>query len=299
MSPRAPSSSAVRLAARVRLGVPALGGALALATGCLSLDGQIISAPALDAYELPTEVIPEENLELVSFETADGVTLWGVWARQPGGAPPLVYFHGTSNNLDTEMDRLEAYWSWGTHDVFMADYRGFGVSGGEPTFEGVFEEDGVAIARYVEDATGVPTAEQPWIALSLGAAIVTHTADEIEAGAIVLENMFPSARQEQRDGSGLDLPEGWFFRRTYDNLEAWSKSLTPALVIHGLADDFIDPEYAFDVVAAGPRPSFLWRPEGVAHDDIHTVIPDRYREVVLRYLARPTDDPLSSSATAP
>lgn len=261
-------------------------------SGCLSLDGLFLSTQQVDAYDLSSDVIPAEAFEVVSFESTDGTVLSGVWAHREGGRP-LIYFHGISNHVATEssLRRLELYWSMGTHDVFAVDYRGFGTSEGEPTRDGVLEEDGLAAVQYVSETTGVPPSGIDWIALSLGGAVAIHTADEIAARAIVLENVFPSEERLGVDGVGLDIPAAWFFEETWDNVAEAPKVQAPTFVIHGLADDFIDPDYGPLLHDALPDPSFLWQPEGVNHDDIFEVMPDRYIEVVGRFLADPGTDP--------
>lgn len=262
------------------------------ASGCLNLDGLFLAAPTVDAYDLSSEVIPEEAWEVVSLPSTDGTRLSGVWAHRED-RPPLIYLHGINNHIATASTkaRLELYWSLGTHDVFAIDYRGFGTSEGEPDRDGVLEEDGLAAVRYVAETTGYAPDEIVWVALSLGGAVAIHTADEIDARGIVLENVFPSEEDLGDDGVGLDLPASWFFEETWDNLSEAPAVQAPTFVIHGLADDFIDPAYAPRLHDALPDPSFLWQPEGVNHDDIHEVMPEAYGEALSRFFDDPTTDP--------
>lgn len=271
--------------------LPAL--ALLSQAACMSLDGLIIPARPTDAYELNAERVPSDALELVTFTAADGQELHGLWARQPSAAPPLIFFHGNGGNIDHYIGRVDALWDWGTHDVFTFDYRGFGRSPGPPTRDGILLEDGLAAVNYVAETTGVDPARIPWVSLSLGSAVAVHTSPQIDAAVIVVESMFPSARALGNDGVGLDLPEGWFFRESWDNLAAISRAAAPVLVIHGTEDTFIDSRYALDVYEAAPQPKALWQPEGVGHSDLHQVDPDGWRTQVLDWIAThaPDDDP--------
>lgn len=259
---------------------------------CFSLDGIVVPGDLKDAYELTSEVIPADRFEVVSFPSTDGATLFGLWARQPDAAgPPLIWFHGNGGALDHDFDRVETYWSWG-YDVFAFDYRGYGRSEPERDADGLLEQDGLAAVRFVADATGLAPEEIPWIALSLGAAVAVHTNDEIGARAVVIENMFPSVDLLGKASTQLDLPVGWFFDEDYDNLAQMPTVQSPIYVIHGLADDFIDPAYGPRVYeAAADNPKWLWQPEEAAHADIHRVIPDAYRERVQRFFADPFVDP--------
>jgi pimeloyl-ACP methyl ester carboxylesterase len=255
--------------------------------GCMSLDGLVINGRPKDAYDFSSEVIPEGLIETVTFESEDGAELWGMWARHDPPLPPLMWIHGNGGAMDDTMDRIETYWGWGTHDIFAFDYRGFGRSQVPGTRDGILEMDGLAAARFLSDSTGVPSEEIPWIALSLGSAVAVHTNDEIPAAAIILESMFASTDALLDDGSGLDLPTGWFFREAWDNVEATRSTQSPLFIIHGLADDYVQPDYALEVYAAAPGPRRLWRPEGVAHSDIHEVMPEAYKDRVLDFLADP------------
>lgn len=260
-------------------------------SGCITLDRLVIPQKLREAYDLQSDVIAPELWEEVVFPSIDGVPLAGVWARHPDPAPPLIWTHGNGGALDAELDRIETYWSWG-YDVFAWDYRGFGKSSPGIDADGVLEQDGLAAVQYVSGVTGLAPAEIPWVSLSLGAAVMAHTNDEIEARAVVLENMFPSTEYLVDDAAGLDLPSGWFFEDVYDNLSAVEEMRSPVFIIHGAADDYIDPRYgrlAYDHAPDNPR--WLWQPEGVNHSDIHRVIPAAYKEHVLRFLAEPAADP--------
>jgi hypothetical protein len=267
-----------------------------LAPGCMALDGMVIPSYPLDAYTFPTDVIPADAMEEVTFPSGgDGATLAGAWFRQPGGAPPLIWFHGNGGPIDDYFDRIEHYWSWGTYDVFAFDFRGFGKSTGPGTRDGILEEDGAAAARYVSEVTGVPLEEIPWVTLSLGAAVATHTNDEVPCKGMVLESMFASTDLLLDRGSGLDLPTGWFFEDTWDNEAAIADIQSPVYIIHGQQDDFIDPEASTRVYAAAPNnPKWIWRPVGVDHTSVIEDEPEKYDASVLSFFANPYVDPRSA-----
>lgn len=257
---------------------------LLLLPACMTLDGMVMPSYPVDAYVIESDLIPDDLIEEVSFEAADGTKLYGLWTHQRTAAPPMIFFHGNGGHLASYTERLEAYWLWERYDVFHFDYRGFGKSEGEASFDGVFEQDGLAAVRFVADSTGYAPSEIPWVSLSLGSAVAVHTNDEIDARVVVLESMFASTNDLLDDGTGLDLPTGWFFEDEYDNVEAIRSIRSPVFVIHGLEDDYIDPEYALDAYAAAPDPKELWRPEGVNHSDIIDVIPETYRDRVFAFI---------------
>jgi len=254
-------------------------------TACLSLDFLFLDTPQTDAYEISSEIVPEDLIEPVTFEAKDGTVLYGYWAHQPVPSPPLIFFHGNGGHIGDNWDRVEFMWEWHTHDIFIFDYREFGMSEGTATFQGVMEQDGMAAVEHVMSWAIAEPEEIAWVALSLGGAVAIHTSDEIGAQALVMESTFASADQLLDEGTGLDVPTGWFFKGPYDNEDAIAKITTPILIIHGLDDDFINPESGPLLFDAAPKPKELWQPKGVGHSDLFEVKPDEFEDRASSFLA--------------
>jgi pimeloyl-ACP methyl ester carboxylesterase len=261
---------------------------LAALSGCMTMDGFFFNGTPVDAYVLETDVIPEASLELVDFPTEDGGTLYGVWARQPADAVaplgPLLYFHGNADNIDHYFPKVEAYWTMG-FDVFIFDYRGFGMSEGSPTFETVLA-DGAAAVDYVTNAVGVDSTAVPYLGLSLGGMVAVHTSEARPPSVLVTEDMFASAQKLIDDGSGLYLPTGWMVEDTWDNAEAASRVTRPYLIVHGAEDTYIQPEHAEEVYARANEPKRLWLVPGADHADASDVDPDGYAAQVTCWVAQ-------------
>ncbi|MCB9674662.1 MAG: alpha/beta hydrolase [Alphaproteobacteria bacterium] len=262
-----------------------------LLSGCLTLDFMFFDTRPVDAYTIENDLVPAERIEPVTFESTDGTRLQGVWAHQAEpGRPVAIYFHGTSSNIETDWERVEFYWTWG-YEVFVFDYRGYGASEGEASAAGVLEEDGLAAVRYVSETTGLAPEDIVWVCLSLGAAVATHTSDEIGAKAIVLQSMFASADEIIDDATMLDLPAGWVFASPdLDNVAAIPHVTAPVLIVHGLADDFIDPASGPELYEAAPEPKALWQPEGVGHADVHELLPEEFTRRALEFIAAQAED---------
>lgn len=251
----------------------------ALLSGCLSLDFMFLDAPRVDAYTFDPDIVPPELTEAVTFDRGDGTRLAGVWLRQDAevASPPLVFFHGNGSNVETELERIAFYWSWGGYDVFAPDYSGYGASEGEASWENLAGADGHAALRYVSEATGVSVDDIPVVALSLGGFVALHTADDLPPRALVLESVFASSDLLVDRSLRLDVPPGWFFAADWENDRAIGRVRVPVLVIHGLADDYIDPVSGEILFEAANDPKQLWQPEGVGHADLYELRPDEYR----------------------
>lgn len=264
----------MKVANTARLGIVVAG--LAAATGCIQFDDLFFPAERVDAYSLTYDIIPSNLVQEVVFETEDGQHLYGIWARQEIPSPPLVFFHGNAGNIDDYWGRVEYYWNWNTHDVFIFDYRGYGKSEGTPEHDGIFGLDGFAATEYVATTSPYPD-EQLWVGLSLGGGVAIHTAERSTPRAIVAEATYATADDIIEDSLNLDLPAGWFFEDPFDNVTAIANITSPILIIHGADDDYIHPDSGQQLFDAAPDPKELWQPLGVGHNDIIEVMPADYR----------------------
>ena len=248
--------------------------------GCMSLDSFFFNALPVSAYTLASDVIPPELLEEVTFETEDGLTLYGVWAHQPaGGAQTFLHFHGNAENIDAYMDRFDIYWELG-FETFFFDYRGYGKSQGTPTFDGILL-DGEAAIAYVEDHQGLASEDLVFHGLSLGGAVAVHNARDFPPKVLITEDMFASGGKIVDDSSGLGLPPGWFLADELDNASAAADVHVPYLITHGLADDFVRPDAADTVYAQANDPKRLWLVPEANHADTPMTDPEGYRANLL------------------
>jgi len=260
-----------------------------LLSGCMTMDGFFFNGSALDAYALGGDVIPADNVEEVTFPTADGATLYGVWAHQPiPDVPVFLYFHGNKDHIDHYWDKVEIYWSLGL-EVFIFDYRGFGRSEGDPTWDTLLA-DGAAAADHASGATGLALGDITFHGLSLGGTCAVNIAAERTPKVLITEDMFASAEHLINDGSGLDLPDGWFVEDEWDNVAAAARVDAPYMIMHGTADDYIRPANAEDVYGAANDPKLLWMVEGANHAETPETDPDGYAEHILCWMAQDCAD---------
>ena len=263
---------------------------LLLLAACYQLDGFFFNPTVVEAYTLGGDVIPTSCQELVSFDGTGG-SLYGAWAHSPvdvatecvdaaadPDVPVVVYFHGNSENIDGYWDQIEFYWQSG-YEVFIFDYRGYGRSWGEPSFDGVIADGRLAI-DYVSATTGLASTELIYVGLSLGGFVSVHNLVDTPPGILITQDMFANTQKMLDDGTQLDMPSGWFFEQNYDNTIPLRSMPTeiPYLVTHGDSDTYIQPEHAqlvFD--AAGATTKRLFLVPGVDHADAIVEAPEILR----------------------
>src|SRR5512139_2924058 len=93
----------------------------------------IVFFPDPDLLGTPRDV--HLNYDDVWFTTADGVRLHGWWVPQPG-CPAVLWFHGNGGNISHRLENIVLLWQLVQVQVFIFDYREYGLSQGEITRAG-------------------------------------------------------------------------------------------------------------------------------------------------------------------
>jgi alpha-beta hydrolase superfamily lysophospholipase len=261
-----------------------------LLAGCMTMDPFFIAGTPEDAYVLGYDVIPETNVEQVSFETEDAATLYGVWAHQDDpDAQTFLYFHGNTDNIDLYWHRVEFYWEMGLN-VFIFDYRGFGMSPGSSDWDSL-ALDGQAAIHHVEETTGLDASDIVYHGLSLGGSVAIRTAVTDPPKVLITEDMFASAQKIINDGSGQDMPAGWFMADEWDNVAVAPDVHVPYFVMHAEDDTFVRSNAANLVYDAANDPKRLWLAPGCDHDTTPDILPDQYRDEINCWIAQDCADP--------
>lgn len=276
-----------------------------LCTSCIDpFDPSWFSPERLDEYSLWNNEIPEEFIELVTLEGVavgdedEAPSLAGIWAHQclEGGdcAAPnspefdaerqsktILYFHGNSLHLDHYWDRVQILWRMG-YRVFAIDYRGYGMSTGTPTEEGVFADGRVARDHVVERLVaenpalampdGSPTPafllDLSYYGFSLGSTVTIDLAVDDPPKAIVTEGALASAQAFMDDALGLGFHASVLMDYRFDNVGKIPQVISPKLITHGMLDDFVAFEFATVLYDAAQEPKALYPVEGAGHGNV-------------------------------
>ncbi len=256
----------------MRLHTALLGILLLGISGC-ELDGFLFNEEAITRYELPGNTIPDSLLEAVTF-TSGGNTLHGYWVRAEGAAREMtiLYCHGNKHNMDEYWDRVMLLHGLGVN-VFIFDYRGFGLSEGESSENGL-REDGEAALIFVQATYGVSADSLCLYGYSLGNVVSIHlAANAVTPLCLIAEAPFASANSLTQSGTGLDLPARWMTEGAFDNAGTIGRIRTPLLVIHGENDDFVrfwdNGKIVFE---NAPEPKQLLLVPRAVHTDIPAVM---------------------------
>jgi len=226
---------------------------------------QYLFVPLRQQYITPDVVgILHEDIYL---ETDDGVRLHGwklIAADNSGGT--ILFLHGNGDNVSTHF--ANAYWLVDEgYDVYLFDYRQYGLSEGEVTLDNATSDSRKMIAYSVNHLAK----NEKLIVMghSLGGAIaiyaVAHSAYRNRIRALVTIEAFSDYHDVTRDvlaKSWLLWPLQWPLSFTIDNsyrpLDAIGLvAPVPVCIIHSKSDEMIDFYHAQKLYDAAKPPKTL------------------------------------------
>lgn len=219
-----------------------------------------------------------------------GVSVGGLWLERADSDGVVLFFHG---NGELAVDwagvsgRLaEAFGAC----VWLADYRGYGRSGGCPSY-GTMLRDAEAMWRELDVRGRLRGREfrRRWVmGRSLGSAAAIHVAWRFpeSVGGLVVESGFdrlPGLLERLRGQKGvLKLPDGFS-----DNADKLASCRMPTLFLHGTADRIIPIGAARDNwTASGAPDKRLVALEGAGHNDLAWKGRLEYWEAIRRLTGR-------------
>jgi len=236
---------------------------------------------------------PFRDLELtprdlgLRFEEArlvadDGTALHGWFLPVEGARYTVLVCHGNAGNISHRLDRALLMQARLKTDVFLFDYRGYGLSQGRPDEEGTYQ-DARAAHRYLSTGRGIRPGNLILFGESLGAAVALQLALEVPARALVLESPFTSVADMARSVPPY-LPLGRLLRTRYDNLAKIGALRMPLLVLHGDRDTTVPFAQGRRLFAAAPEPKRFFAIPGADHNDTYVVGGDAYWQAWTEFL---------------
>jgi len=234
----------------------------------------------------------------VTLTTADGLKLHGWWLPvKPGVAVKgtVLHLHGNGGNLAWHLGG-----SWWLpeqgYQVLMIDYRGYGLSEGEPSLPAIYQDIDAAF-KWLDQSPEVRGKPLVVLGQSLGGALavhylVEHPQRQQQLKALVLDGVPASYREVGRFALStswltwpFQVPLSWLVPDG-DSAIGSVAQLTgvPKLIYHSLDDPIVPLSNGIRLYQAAPPPRVLQLTRG---GHVQTFADPTWRTVMLRYL----DDP--------
>lgn len=266
-----------------------------LTTGCTSL----FFYPEKGLRDNPAvSKLPHEDIH---FKTPDGLTLHGWFFtgqapdhRQAKSLGTVLFLHGNAENISTHVGSV--LWLVRTgFDVFVFDYRGYGMSEGTVSIDGVH----VDAAAALDTVMNLPKADRENIFVfgqSLGGAIATYSVatsprkDSIRA--LIIDSAFSGYRTIAREKlSGIfftwpfQYPASFLFDDSYSP-DRWIGRVppVPVLIMHGDSDDIVPAHHGEILYQKASGQKELWMAKGRGH--IGALDDDELRKRLVEYMKK-------------
>ncbi|HYE37142.1 alpha/beta hydrolase [Methylocaldum sp.] len=231
--------------------------------------------------------------EDVNLTASDGTRLHGWFLLADGEPRGTVFFlHGNAQNISTHI-RSVAWLPETGYQVFLLDYRGYGLSEGSPGLPEVLT-DVAAGFQWLLNEPRVTTKNLFVLGQSLGANLAAYFAGanpEVRhrLSAMVLDAPFASYREITREKLSqllitwpLQYPLSWLMPDDYSPIKNIAElSPLPLLIICSETDEIVPAHHSIALFKAASEPKSLWLTQGF---HIATFGQEKNRRRVLSFL---------------
>jgi pimeloyl-ACP methyl ester carboxylesterase len=293
----------------------AIGLLLLLFSSCLRLDDNLfnpktdISSYKLDnytgetdftlnaSYQIPDSMIHVFQIASQSAEESTSTLIYGIYIGNINTISTdtvIMYCHGNADHMDFYWPRaklLANTASKNQYGVLMIDYRGYGLSEGKPSEQGLYADVDAGL-KWLK-SKGLTNDRLVMYGFSMGSAPATQLSTgnySLQPMKLMLEAPFASAEVMVQDGSGLAMPGSFFTDLKIDNAEQIKQVSQPLFWIHGQEDDFLSITTHGEVVYANHNGAYkeAHRIAGAGHSTIEeTVGFQNYLNAVETFIQKP------------
>lgn len=216
----------------------------------------------------------------------DGARLACAFRKVSPDAPTVIHFHGNGEVVGDWDDELSTWLGGLGWNVLLAEYRGYGMSTGDPELGKMLDD----VERIVA-ASGVAPERLVFFGRSIGSLFAVHAVSRFPAAAgLVIESGIADVRERlalRVEPSELGVSSEAFDAAIRERLDQRAKLGAyrgPVLVMHTRRDGLIDVSHAQQLAAAAGGEVTLRIFERGDHNSIVAVNAAEYREAVTAFL---------------
>lgn len=218
-------------------------------------------------------VVPRDGLERVEMTAEGGEPVVGLFgsALEADGSPredaerrpTILFFYGNGDSLAGNLQQLESFRRLGAN-VMIAEYLGYGLSGGQASERGCYATADAALA-HLRSRTDLDSSRIIAAGWSLGGAVAVDLASREEVAGLAVFSSFTSMRDMVR--RFYPIPGlGLFLKHRFENLKKIEGIRCPTLIGHGSDDQMIPAEMSDQLARAAGGPVMSFRVAGDHND---------------------------------
>lgn len=201
-------------------------------------------------------------------------------------SPSILFFHG-NGEVVSDYDDIAAIYNEQGINLFVADYRGYGASGGTPTFTNMVSDAHIVFKSFLDILRDNHHSGDVFVmGRSLGSmsAIELALSYQEQMKGLIIESGFASI---MRLLEHLGFPRGLLGINdvTFPNMAKMRSITLPTLILHGEHDSLIPPTEARDLFeSAVTRRKHLLIINGADHNDIMLVGRKKYFKAIREFV---------------
>ncbi|CAH2012077.1 unnamed protein product [Acanthoscelides obtectus] len=230
-------------------------------TGILyQVQDSLLFNPELPSHSRVYVPIPSTfNLpyESIVTKTADGIQINMYLILQQKDrqhtAPTIVFFHGNAGNMGHRLQNCVGLYHNLQCNILLVEYRGYGLSEGSPSEEGLYTDARAAI-DYLYTRSDINHSEVIVFGRSLGGAVAIDLAIRPEyvgkVWCLIVENTFTSIPDMAKVLLGWRILQYFplfFYKNKFLSYQKVKQLRIPTLFISGLADILVPPRMMLEL----------------------------------------------------
>ena len=200
-----------------------------------------------DSYKIPEEKIHLFTINSIDSETGETFKIYTVYIGDMltiATDSVILYAHGQSKHIDNYWSRaklLANIASKNNYGVLMMDYRGYGMSEGEPSEHGLYDDVDACINWL--SSQGVNEKNTIYYGYSLGCIPLIHHAaykTDFQPSKLIIESPLASVENLANSSTLINVDPKFISTLEFNNAEKIKSVNTPLLWLHGVEDTYIE-----------------------------------------------------------
>jgi fermentation-respiration switch protein FrsA (DUF1100 family) len=218
--------------------------------------------------------------EEVYLTSSDGIRLHGWYLPREGVEEVVLFLHGNGGNISHRGASIEIFNQLGLN-VFIIDYRGYGNSEGSPSEKGLYEDARTAW-QYLIERRKFKSEQIILFGRSIGAAVATKLAVEVEPERVILESAFSRSR-DMADRVMPIISRVAVMRYPFNSMARIKNINARLLVLHSPDDEIIPYRLGEKLFQAANEPKQFVKLKG-DHNNGFMLSQPNYEQALARFI---------------